>query len=241
MMPLVLSGLRLRTLWIATALALLLAGMGSWTRPPDPDLVRADGTEGVEIWVLDNGFHTDLAVPRAALEARAGPLGDAVRALPSSDWVLVGWGDARFYVDTRPIGSRLPDGARAFFRPGNPSVVMLDPSDANPATAYAPGVAHPIHLSRRGFSGLTDRLEASLAIRDGSVVAGPPAERRDARFFHSVETFWIGHLCNHWAGELLHAGGLPLRPVRSIVSAEIVRMAQRSQDTGRPALNAGSE
>ena len=79
MMPLVLSGLRLRTLWVATALALLLAGMGSWTRLPDPDLVRADGTEGVEIWVLDNGFHTDLAVPRAALEARAGPLGDAVR------------------------------------------------------------------------------------------------------------------------------------------------------------------
>ncbi|MBU3969612.1 MAG: DUF2459 domain-containing protein, partial [Alphaproteobacteria bacterium] len=99
-----------------------VAAFWTWTTPADPALwPTAPGEAGVEVQMLDNGFHTDLAVPRAALEARTGPLAEAVRSLPPGDWILIGWGDARFYVDQSPIGDRLPDGARAFFRSGNAS------------------------------------------------------------------------------------------------------------------------
>lgn len=229
MIVLIAGDLRLRSLGVLTAVCLLLAGLGSWTRAPDPSLALQSSSGAVDVWILDNGFHTDLAVPRAVLEAGDDPLARAVRALPSGDWILIGWGDARFYVETSPIPDRLPDGVRAFFAPGNASVVMLDPSAADPATAYAPGVALRVRLSERGFRSLERRLEASLRVADGELVRGPPSQVGDGRFYESVETFWIGHLCNHWTGELLHAGGLPLRPVRSIVSSEIVRMAERSR------------
>ncbi|MAL58292.1 MAG: hypothetical protein CL682_14305, partial [Brevundimonas sp.] len=103
----------------------LVAALLTWTRlgpaaPPATDVP-------IVVYLLDNGFHSDLALPRAALERRGGALGRAVETLAPGDWILVGWGDARFYVDQSPISDRLPDGARAFFRPGNPSVVMLDP------------------------------------------------------------------------------------------------------------------
>lgn len=241
MTGLMLGGLGLRRAALGTALALTLAGLGGWTRAPDPALRPTDGTPTVEVWILDNGFHTDLALPRRLLEADDDALARAVRGLPPGDWILVGWGDARFYVETSPIPWRLPDGARAFLAPGNASVVMLDPSPADPGTAYRPGAAHRVRLSEPGYRALERRLEASLRVEDGRLVPGPPAQVGDGRFFESVETFWVGHLCNHWTGELLHAGGLPLRPVRSMVSAEIVRMARRSQVMTREAGATGEE
>lgn len=231
MISLFAGDLRLRSLGVLTAVCLVLAGLASWTRAPDPALAPQGATDAVDVWILDNGFHTDLALPRTRLEAGEDPMARAVRALPPGEWILVGWGDARFYVETAPISERLPDGARAFFRPGNASVVMLDPSGADPETGYAPGVAHRVRLSQAGLRALERRLETSLRVRDGDLVRGPRSQVGDGRFFESVETFWIGHLCNHWTGELLHAGGLPLRPVRSIVSSEIVRMAERSRAT----------
>ncbi len=111
----------------------VLAAVWSWTAPGDPTRwTPSPGDSGVQLSLLDNGFHTDLAVPRAALEARGGPLAEAVRSLPAGDWILIGWGDARFYVDQSPMTDRLPDGARAFFRPGNASVIMLDPAQQDP-------------------------------------------------------------------------------------------------------------
>src|SRR5690606_34200375 len=75
------------------------AALWTWTAPGDPALWPARaGEPGVEVHLLDNGFHTDLALPRAALEARTGPLAEAARALPPGDWILIGWGDAKFYV-----------------------------------------------------------------------------------------------------------------------------------------------
>jgi hypothetical protein len=241
MTGLMLGGLRLRRAALVTALALTLAGFGAWTRAPDPALLATDRAPTVDVWILDNGFHTDLALPRALLEADDDPLARAVRDLPPGDWILVGWGDARFYVETSPISGRLLNGARAFLAPGNASVVMLDPSLADPETAYRPGVAHRIRLSEPGYRALERRLEASLRVEDGRLVPGPTSQIGDGRFFESVETFWIGHLCNHWTGELLHAGGLPLRAVRSIVSAEIVGMARRSQVATQAAGPTGEE
>ena len=196
--------------------------MWGWTVPGAP----VSGEPSVDIWVLDNGFHTDLAVPRDQLEASSGPLAQAVEQLPPGDWVRVGWGDARFYVDARPIHHRLPDGARAFLWPGNPSVVHLDPELAPPAASER---AVRLRLSQAALVRLRDRLEGSLRVEAGRPVAGPPAQIGDGRFFMSRETFWVGHLCNHWTGQLLHAAGLPLRPVRSTFSGEIVHMARTAE------------
>ena len=111
------------------SLAVLIgASAAVWTaeRPGDPGLfppVRSETT--VVVHLLDNGFHTDLAVPRAALAAGDDALARAVRALPPGDWVRIGWGDSVFYVEQGAISGRLPDGARAFFKPGGLSLIHI--------------------------------------------------------------------------------------------------------------------
>jgi len=207
-----------------------IAALWTWTAPGDRALwpaAAADG--GVEIKVLDNGFHTDLAVPRAALEARSGPLAEAVRALPPGDWILIGWGDAKFYVDQSPIGDRLPDGVRAFFRPGNASVIMLDPAQRDPRDLVAADRRRSLRLSTAGFKAMADHIEASLALEDGHARIAAARDGDDARFFASHEHFWIGRLCNHWSAGVLNAAGLPVRPFRSITSSEVMATVERAQ------------
>ncbi|RZJ16445.1 MAG: DUF2459 domain-containing protein [Brevundimonas sp.] len=214
------------TAFLVVALLGLMAGLWTSTSAPPP-LTAAAGGEPVDIYLLDNGFHTDMAVPRGMLEARGGPLAEAVRGLPPGDWILVGWGDARFYVDQSPISDRLPDGARAFFRPGgNPSVVMLDPEALHPLHRFPAEGRVVLTLPAARFEAMAARIEASLTLTpDGHarLIEARPGD--EARFFASRETFWIGHLCNHWTAQVLNHGGVAVRPFRSLTSGEVMRAA----------------
>ena len=220
---------------VVAALLAALAALWTWTASGDPALWPASADQpGVEVHLLDNGFHTDLAVPRAALEARPGPLAEAVRGLPAGDWILIGWGDAKFYVDQSPITDRLPDGGRAFFRPGNASVVMLDPAQRDPRALFAEDGRRSFRLSRAGFEAMAGHIEASLALSDGRPRIAAARAGDDARFFASREHFSVAHLCNHWTAGVLNAAGLPTRPWRAFTSAEVMATVARADRPAAP-------
>ncbi|AQR63279.1 hypothetical protein BZG35_01260 [Brevundimonas sp. LM2] len=214
--------------------ALLLAGalgwiaaLWTWTLAGDPASL-AGGPEGIPVHVLNNGFHTDLAVPRAALEARGGPLAEASRAIGSGDWVLIGWGDAKFFTDTTPMESRIPDGIRAFLWPGNASVIMLDPEAGDPSRRFPPGARRTLRLTPAGFKGLAGRVEASLALDDGRPRRTLARAGDGAHFFASQEPFWIGYLCNNWTARVLNAAGLSVRPQRTETAGEVMAAIDRA-------------
>ena len=216
--------------FLIAALIGAVAALWTLTRPGDPALYPPPDEAEVTVYLLDNGFHTDLAVPRAALTDGGGALAEATAGLAPGDWVLVGWGDATFYVDQSPIAGRLADGARAFFRPGNASVVMLDPDARDPARRFRAEDRQALRLSSAGMAALRARIEASLATdAAGRPVLAAARPGDDARFFKSRETFWAGHLCNHWTAELLSAAGLPVRPFRVVTSGEVMRTAARAE------------
>ena len=221
---------------LLAALIGAVAALLTWTKPGDATPTGAPDTLVVQ--VLDNGFHTDLAVPREALVRRGGPLARAVAGLAPGDWILIGWGDAKFYVDQRPISDRLPDGARAFLHPGNRSVLMLAPRRDDPRLAYGEDSA-ALTLSRAAFDRLAARVEASLDLSNGRPRIAAMRAGDEARFFASRETFSILHLCNHWTAGVLNAGGVAIRPVPAIASGEVmrsVRAAERARKLDRPPL-----
>jgi len=229
---------REKTLLISLLLAAALgwlAAAWTWTRAADPALAPQPGDEAVTVYLLDNGFHTDLAVPRSVLMRTPGPLADAAATLAPGDWILIGWGDAKFYVDQSPMGDRLPDGARAFFKPGNSSVVMLDPEQTDPRTRFAGDGRAALNLSRAGFEQMMRRVEASLALSDGRARIAAVRPGDDARFFASNETFSIAFLCNHWSARVLNAGGLAVRPLRSVTSSEVMATVRRAELDTAPA------
>ncbi|MDP3404737.1 MAG: DUF2459 domain-containing protein [Brevundimonas sp.] len=214
---------------LAAGLLGLVAALWTWTRPGDPALIPTSAPDRVTVHLLNNGFHTDLAVPRAALEAGGGPLAQASRSVGPGDWILIGWGDARYFTDPRPMEHRIPDGLRAFFWPGNPSVIMLDPEAGDPSLRFPADRRRTLSLLPQAFAGLHGRIEQSMALTGGNprlVLARPGPE---ARYFASREHFWIGYLCNSWTARVLNAAGLPVRPMRAVTAGEIMATIDRTE------------
>lgn len=212
-----------------------VAALWTWTLPGDPSGFSETVSGGVEVHVLNNGFHTDLAVPRARLEAGGGPLAEASRSLGAGDWVLIGWGDAKFFVDESPMEGRLLDGARAFFMPGNASVVMLDPEAGDPRRRFGPDSRRTLRLSQAGFDAMRSRIETSLKLETGRPHLSTARPGDGARFFASHEHFWIGYLCNSWMARVLNAAGLPVRPLRSVTAGEVIASLDRAELDSAPA------
>lgn len=210
--------------FLLAALLGLIAALWTWTRP-GAEVEPSPGA--VPVHILNNGFHTDLAVPRAALEAGGGPLAEASRSVGPGDWILIGWGDAKFFVDTSPMEDRIPDGLRAFFRPGNASVVMLDPETGDPALRFPAERRRTLTLSPEAFAGLRGRVEGSLTLIEGRPRLSTARDGDGAQFFASSEHFWIGYLCNSWTARVLNAAGLPIRPLRAVTAGEVVATVDR--------------
>jgi uncharacterized protein (TIGR02117 family) len=198
---------------VAAALLALAALTILPMRPRDPALYPpAPGAPPVTVYVIDNGLHSNVVVPADRLRAAGGPTAIAAADLRPSPWVALGWGDAKFYIGQGVSPARAMDALRALFAPGNPSVVMLEPLRAAPDRLYRDGVIR-LELSEAGFARLVARTDRSLRLRNGQPSPHPAPGRGEARFFDSVETFGALHTCNHWTGELLHAAGVPVRPV----------------------------
>jgi uncharacterized protein (TIGR02117 family) len=189
----------------ALVFATLVTARGGDARlyPPTPG-------ETVTLYLVDNGFHTDIALPRASLAPLAARAAAQVTDRP---WVMAGWGDARFFIEEGMSVDRALDGLRSLFAPNNASAVRLDGLPVSPDRYYASGVRR-VRVSSAGLARLAARLDTALE-RDGAgrPVLLPGRGEPHVGFFRSGERFSLLHLCNHWTAELLNAAGLPVTPV----------------------------
>ena len=208
-------------------------------------LYRMDGTGGavaapdgpsVAVYVVNNGFHTDLVLPRNALEARPGILAQAVASDPlRGDWIYVGWGDARFFIEEGPIGPRWRDGLRALFGRDNPAVLMVR-AGRGPERVFAPNRHLRLDLTPGAYGRLLAQIEAGMVTDKGGRPVLTQVRMRDGTHFYAhQQRFWIGHMCNHWVLETLHAAGLTVWPWRVMTAGQVMRqarLAQKAHQTG---------
>ncbi len=172
-------------------------------------------TDGVPVYVLNNGFHTDIALPADMVMTRGGLLAAAARRsgadTSAGKWLVYGWGDAGFFTARGLSVSRAFDGLRALFKPGNPSVIRVFGVSTSPDQAYSKKIASRTQLTPRGFEAMAQHMEASFVARNGApVVASLPT---DDVFFASREHFSILRVCNNWTADQLSAAGLPTAPM----------------------------
>jgi hypothetical protein len=207
--------------WPAAAILLLVVVTVVTAHGGDPALYPAKAGDAVPVFLLDDGFHTDVVVPQAAIAAHGGPLAAAATQLPPNPWTMVGWGDARFYEAASPWQGRILDGLIALFG-GRPTVVHLQGVWESPDLAWSTGV-HRLVLSNEGLQALMVRADQSFVLGpDGRpVITGAPRIPGE-QFFRSGEGFSLFHLCNHWAAGLLTAAGVPTTPVLDTVPAGLM-------------------
>lgn len=204
---------------IAAGLAVLFVVAAFVTaRPGDRRLYPATA-DPVAAYVLNYGFHTDIALPVDAVLARGGRLAEAARLAGNWRWLVIGWGDESFYTGTGMSLERAGDGLRALFWPGNKSVIRFTGLNTAPDRAYRNTHVGKLALSREGFEAMAASIEASLVSEPGQPLA--PSGMRDMPgvFFASRESFSILRMCNNWTSDQLDAAGLPTTPMVDGLSA----------------------
>ncbi len=199
-------------------LTLATARNGDHRLYPPPAGPGGSASKAVTVYLVDNGFHTDLAVPASALAGRLS--GRAAAAVTGGrPWVMVGYGDQRFYIQQGMSFARALDGLRSLFAPNNPAVLRFDGLAAAPDRIWHDGVT-PIRLTPQGLAAMTAAIDASLTPGvGGAPVAVPGATDPASGFFAARQPFSLIHLCNHWTADMLHAAGLPQTPVLDTVPA----------------------
>jgi uncharacterized protein (TIGR02117 family) len=198
-------------------------------RPADPMLWPArDGARAIEVYLVSNGYHAGLALPRAQLaefaSGRGYPALIAVsQRFASYDWVEFGWGDREFYRSVPTVGDiSLRLALRALLFPGNTTVLHVAGVTGDPAQAFKAEMMK-VPLSINGFDQMLQRLDATFvppqtgALPDlGRGLYGP------SLFYPATGTFSVFRVCNHWIGELLGAAGLPTAPVLATLPAGLL-------------------
>lgn len=223
-----------RRLCIALGVLLLFAvwmiGGAAWitARPADPMLWPARDGRTVEVYVVSNGYHAGLALPRVALAEFASGRGypaliAVAQRFASYDWIEFGWGEREFYQSVPAVGDvQLWLALRALFYPGNTTVLHVVGVTGDPVQAFKAEMMK-VPLSRNGFDQMLAMLDATFvppeqgALPDlGRGLYGP------SLFYPARGTFSLRRVCNHWIGELLGAAGLPTSPVLATVPAGLL-------------------
>ncbi len=198
----------------------LIAVVALTARPGDPDLFPVPaGEQGVDILLVNNGYHSGLVLPRASIasiasEQRQGAVAVMARRFAAYDWVEVGWGEARFYREVPTIAQlnwRLA--LSALFGSDNEAVLHVVGIWDEPQKVFRGAEQVSLRISAKGAARLLARLNGTFHLDPlgmpeelGSGLYGP------SLFYRAKGRFNILNVCNHWIADLLDAAGVPTSP-----------------------------
>ncbi len=181
-------------------LYLIAAAIGSYWS------VNADWREpetGITIYVSDNGIHTSLILPMETLQKNwrlRAPASDLRAKDTQFDWVMFGWGDQDFYVETPTWSDLRPGTALSAFIGSGQTVIHVDhlrsPIDIE--------MIEPVRLTPAQYAKLTQSIDAQFA-PISTAIAG----YGDYDAFYPAEgRYSLAHTCNVWTGNRLSDAGV---------------------------------
>ena len=210
------------TLRRGLALAVLvLAGCGTG----GPSYPPADASFVTSIFVVRQGWHTDIAIRRSDIPVERWP---EAADFPQATYLLVGWGDRDFYPSTE---FSLWYAFKAIFWP-TASVLHVTGFDVSPARRFTGTEVIEIPLTRQGVERLAGYIGSSFE-RDGAARAQPlsPSPYGPGWFYPSRETFHLFHTCNVWTAQALRAAGLPVSDFLALTTESVMAQLRRLDRT----------
>jgi len=209
------------TFGVLALFAIWMIGGAAWitARPADPMLWPARDERIVDVYVISNGYHAGLALPRARLAEFASERGypaliAVAQRFAAFDWIEFGWGEREFYQSAATVGDmNLRLALRALFYPGNKTVVHVAGISGEPGQAFKADMMK-VPLSWSGFDQMLAKLDATFVPPQNGALPDLGRGLYGASLFYpATGSFGIAHVCNHWIGDLLGAAGLPANPV----------------------------
>lgn len=220
--------------WIAGSLLgiplAFIAVVAITSRPGNPDLFPVpDDAPGIDILLVNNGYHSGLVLPRASFasiapEQELGALAAVAQRFAAYEWVEVGWGEARFYREVPTIEQlnwRLA--LSALFGSNNEAVLHVVGIWDKPQKVFRGAEQVPLRISQEGAARLFARLNNTFALDTlGMPEELGPGLYGPSLFYRARGHFNILYVCNHWIADLLHAAGVPTSPAKATLPRVLV-------------------
>jgi uncharacterized protein (TIGR02117 family) len=188
-----LFGLYLAAAWIGS----------SWSANSDWRPTR----NGVTIYVATNGYHSGLILPFSAggedwsLIIRPTDLPDPDDA---GNWLLFGWGDREFYLNTPTWSAVRPATVVTALFGSDKTLVHVDHLKSSRDVPEA----RAVELTREQYVRLAAFIRGSMALdAEGRGVATPGYGSLDV-FYEARGRYSALRTCNVWTGEALQAAGV---------------------------------
>jgi uncharacterized protein (TIGR02117 family) len=193
-----------RTLLGACLAAGTVQALPGCRSPPSPAYREAPG-DGVTIFLIAAGWHTEIALPVHAMQD---PLRAVTPDFPGAQYLSFGWGERNYYMARAPtVGD-----AMSALLPG-PAVLLVTPLYHPPPESRASAQVFELGLSTAGRDRLSSYLwEAFDKSGDGTprrLAAGPAP---GSVFYAATGTYSASYTCNTWTAEGLRVAGVPVTP-----------------------------
>jgi uncharacterized protein (TIGR02117 family) len=170
---------------------------------------RIEPASGVRIYVVSNGAHTDLMLPReaAGVDWRLEfPIGDFRAAAPDAPYIGFGWGDRDFYMATRSWADVSPGLVwRALTGDGPTALKVGNYLEPTPGDQIATQL-----VTEPEYHRLVAYIRRTLVRRgDGSPLLYPGSGYGDHDAFYAANGRYSAlKTCNEWVAEGLREAGL---------------------------------
>lgn len=184
-------------------------------------LAPARAAAEANVFVVSNGWHTEIAVPRSALPDGAIP---EAADFPDAAYLVFGWGHAEYYPHPDPgFGLTLS----AALVP-SPAVMHMIGLGVHPRQAFGQSELAPLTLDATGLAKLVRYIDAGFE-RKGAprAHAAAPGLYGFSRFYPATGTFTgLANNCNAWTAKALAAAGLPIDPTGVFRANDVIYRAR---------------
>lgn len=175
------------------------------------DHIDAHQTE-IEAYVASNGVHTDFVFPvqTALIDWKTFfPLRHLVKPNSPADFILIGWGDREFYLNT-PAWKDLTE-SRAVHALSGLDQSLIHVEYVSRAEMMKMAQRYRITLSSAQYGRLVNYVQRSTTLLQGVAqpVVGYHYDVDDA-FYEAQGHYSLFNTCNTWIGSGLRQAGLPI-------------------------------
>lgn len=199
--------------WILAALAVLplTACVGH-----SPAVRMSDLQGSRSVFVISNGFHTGLVLPRDQVSDEVWP---EQRELGPARYLEVGWGDKAAYLADR-ITMRLALGAAFGSASSALQVAGLDVAPAEHARELE---VVEVRLTPREFDDLSRFIRGSYA-RDaaGGTIRLSRGYTGNSAFYEATGRYHLFNTCNTWTAKALRAAGCPIASALTLTASQVM-------------------
>lgn len=174
----------------------------------------------VEAYIISHGWHVGIAFRGNYLREKL----PRHERIPTSEYLMVGWGDNKYYPAENPgVGLFL----RAAFWPTG-SVIHLVGIDRSVDSYFRGSTIVKVRLSDKGMDKMSGYIAGSFH-RDSSKTLNFTGDGlySNSAFFEANGLYFFPRTSNRWVARVLRKSGFPITPFYAFTSGNVIYQAKK--------------